>query len=175
MVSVTESTELQEGGSSVPQNAHVAASEVEGSTFLGMQNRVLFTTSQTGGVAGVIDISVQPGAGTPLHTNTREALIWYVTEGTLTFHTEQGQIQVKRNGAIFLPNGSTHSFANTSPSPSRALLVCVPGGFEGFLLELGGKLPTDTPAGPPPLEVTKLLGRLGEQYGVEIHRDASTS
>lgn len=170
MLTVTES---QEGRSTTPQNVHVASDEAQTSNFLGTQNRVLLTTAQTGGAAGVIDISIQPGAGAPLHTNTREALIWYVIEGTLTFHTEQGQIQVEKHGSIFLPHGSTHLFANASDRPSRALLVCLPGGFEGYLLSLGGKLPTDTPAGPPPAEAMKIIVPLAEQYGVGVNQDPS--
>ena len=165
MVTVTES---EEGRSTTPQNVHVASDEAQTSKFLGTQNRVLLTTAQTSGAAGVIDISIQPGAGAPMHTNTREALIWYVTEGTLTFHTEQGPIQVEEHGSIFLPPGSTHLFANTSDRPSRALLVCIPGGFEGYLLGLGGKLPTETPAGPPPAEAMKIIVPLAEQYGVDV-------
>ena len=173
MVTVAES---QEGRATTPQNVHEVSDEAQTSTFLGMQNRVLLDTAQTGGAAGVIDISVKPGAGAPLHTNTREALIWYVIEGELTFHTEQGQIQVEEHGSIFLPHGSTHSFANTSDRPSRALLVCIPGGFEGYLLGLGGKLPADTPAGPPPAEAMELMVRLAHQYGVAvIDQDPSAS
>jgi hypothetical protein len=36
---------------------------METSTFLGMENRVLMTASETEGAVGVIDVSVQPGAG----------------------------------------------------------------------------------------------------------------
>lgn len=67
---------------------------METSIFLGTENRVLLTASETEGTVGVIDISVQPGAGAPLHTNTREALMWYVVDGLLTFQTEQDPVGV---------------------------------------------------------------------------------
>jgi quercetin dioxygenase-like cupin family protein len=148
---------------------------MEISTFLGLENRVLLTASETEGAVGVIDISVQPGAGAPLHTNTREALMWYVMDGQLTLQTEQGPVEVAAGSASFLPRGSTHRFVNLSDTSARALLVCIPGGFEGFLLDLSGKLPTDVPGGPPPLEATDVMVRSAEPYGVKLHLQDSAS
>jgi quercetin dioxygenase-like cupin family protein len=145
------------------------------STFLGMENRVLLTASETEGAMGVIDISVQPGAGAPLHTNTREALMWYVMDGQLTLQTVHGPVEVAAGSASFLPKGSTHKFVNLSDTPARALLVCIPGGFEGFLLDLSGKLPADVPGGPPPLEATEAMARTAEPYGVKLHLEDSAS
>lgn len=146
---------------------------METSTFLGMENRVLLGASETEGAAGVIDISIQPGAGAPLHTNTREALVWYVIEGTLTMQTDEGSVQVTEGSATFLPKGGTHAFVNASDQTVRALLVCVPGGFEGFLLELSGKLPADVPIGPPPQDVLETMVSTAERYGQKIHLEDS--
>jgi quercetin dioxygenase-like cupin family protein len=148
---------------------------METSTFLGMENRVLLTAGETAGAAGVIDISIQPGAGAPLHTNTREALLWYVIDGTLTFHTEEGSVEIAEGSATFLPKGAAQTFVNASDRPARALLVCVPGGFEGFLLELSGKLPADLPAGPPSPDAIEIIARTGERYGTVLHLDDSAS
>jgi quercetin dioxygenase-like cupin family protein len=149
---------------------------METSTFLGMENRVLLTAGETGGAAGVIDISLEPGAGAPLHTNTREALLWYVIDGTLTFQTEEGPVQVTEGSATFLPKGATHTFVNTSDRPVRALLLCLPGGFEEFLLELSGKLPDDLlPPGPPSADVTEVIVRTAERYGQKVHLEGSAS
>ncbi len=146
---------------------------METSTFLGMENRVLLTGDDTQGAVGVIDISIQPGAGTPLHTNTREALLWYAIDGSLAIRTEEGPAQLAEGSAIFLPKGSTHSFANAADHPVRALLVCMPGGFEGFLLDLSGKLPVDVPVGPPPAEAMELIVSTAERYGQQVHLEES--
>jgi mannose-6-phosphate isomerase-like protein (cupin superfamily) len=142
---------------------------METSTFFGMENRVLLTSGETEGAAGVIDIAIQPGAGAPLHTNTREALLWYVIDGTLTIQTQEGPVQVAEGSATYLAKGATQTFVNMSDRPVRALLVCVPGGFEGFLLELSGRLPADLPTGPPSLEATELIVRTAERYGSKVH------
>jgi quercetin dioxygenase-like cupin family protein len=148
---------------------------METSTFLGTENRVLLTASDTDGAVGVIDITIQPGAGAPLHTNTREGLIWCVIEGQLTLQTEQGTLEIAAGSATFLPTGDTHKFLNLTDSPVRGLLVCIPGGFERFFLDLSGKLPADVPVGPPPPEATEILTRAAEPYGVNLHMEASTS
>jgi uncharacterized cupin superfamily protein len=118
----------------------------EESVFLGMSNRVL---SHQGGPddIGLAEITVAPGSGAPRHTNTREAVSWYVLDGTMTFELDGELIDVAAGGAVFFPRGGTHTFFNRSDRPARALLVCAPGGFEGFLLELGGRVPEQTPEG----------------------------
>jgi quercetin dioxygenase-like cupin family protein len=147
---------------------------METSTFLGMENRVLLKSDETEGAAGVIHIEIQPGAGPPLHTNTREALLWFVIDGTLTLQKEEGPVEVREGSASFLPKGATQTFMNASDRPVRALLVCMPGGFEGFLLELAGKLPSDVFASPPPAEALTAMVSAAERYGQRIHLDATT-
>jgi mannose-6-phosphate isomerase-like protein (cupin superfamily) len=148
---------------------------METSTFLGMENRVLLTSGETEGAVGVIDILIQPGAGAPLHTNTREALLWFVIDGTLTLQKEEGPVRVGQGSAIYLPKGAKQTFVNTSDRPVRALLVCMPGGFEGFLLELSGRLPADLPTGPPSPEAIELMVRTAQRYGSKIHVEESRS
>ena len=148
---------------------------METSTFLGMENRVLLKSDETEGAAGVIDILIQPGAGAPLHTNTREALLWFVIDGTLNLVTEEGLEQVAAGQASFLPKGHKQTFVNATDDKVQALLVCIPGGFERFLLELSGKLPADVPAGPPSPDAIQLIDRIGERYGLIQHLDDPAS
>jgi quercetin dioxygenase-like cupin family protein len=149
-------------------NVHVRADERRTSTFLGMDNHVLLGAGQTDGLLGVVDISVQPGAGSPPHTNTREALMWYGIAGTIVFDTENGPEALSPGDAVFLPKGGTHAFTNTSDREARALVLCLPGGFEDFLLELSGKLPTEVPAGPPTPESFETLVTTAARYDVVV-------
>ena len=150
-------------------HAHVSVEERQTSTFLGMSHHVLLGAEHTDGLAGVVDISAQPGAGAPLHTNNREALVWYGIEGTLVVETEDGPQSLAPGDAMFLPKGSAHTFTNRSDRPARALLVCLPGGFEEFLLELSGRLPVDVPAGPPPPDAIQVLATTASRHGVIVH------
>jgi quercetin dioxygenase-like cupin family protein len=154
-------------------NVHVGVEERQTSTFLGMDNHVLLTAEHTDGLVGVVEIAVQPGAGAPLHTNTREALVWCGIEGTLVLETEDGPSVLAPGEGMFLPKGHTHAFTNRSDGPARALLVCIPGGLEGLLLELSGKLPTTAPAGPPAPDAAEALATTAARYDVIVHSGAS--
>lgn len=153
----------------MPDTAVLSSDQTEVAVFLGMSNRILVRGDQTNGTLSAVKITVAPGAGSPLHTNTREALTWYVVDGTLTFQRHDGAVEVGGGELIFLPNGDTHAFVNQTDGPVTALLVCTPGGFEGFLLELGAKLPSEVPAGQPPEEAVAAIAAIGEGYGVHHH------
>lgn len=154
-------------------HAHVGVGDQLTSTFLGMDNRVLLGVGQTDGQLGVIDVSIRPGAGAPPHTNTREAIMWFGIDGTLVLSSEDGQQALAAGDAVFFRKGGTHSFMNMSDRPARALLVCLPGGFEEFLLELSGKLPVDVPSGPPSAEVIETLATVAAQYDMAIQTPPS--
>jgi quercetin dioxygenase-like cupin family protein len=154
-------------------NVHVSVNDRQMSTFLGMDNHVLLRAEHTDGLFGAVDISIQPGAGAPLHTNNREALMWYGIEGTIALDTEDGRTELAPGDAMFLPKGRTHAFTNLTDRPARALLVCLPGGLEEFLLELSGRLPADAPAGPPAPDVIETLAATAARYGVIVHAPAS--
>ncbi|WP_158844074.1 cupin domain-containing protein [Saccharothrix deserti] len=153
-------------------NVHVSVNERQTSTFLGMDNHVLLGTGQTDGLAGVVEITIQPGAGAPLHTNTREALMWYVIEGTLALETEDGRTVLAPGDVMFMPKGRTHAFTNPSDYPARTLFVALPGGHEEFLLELSGKLPADVAAGPPAPDTIETLVTTAARYGIIVHTPA---
>jgi quercetin dioxygenase-like cupin family protein len=123
MSEVIESSGVSTGA----MRPHVTPEQVKRSRFLGIDNHVLLTAEQTGGDVALVEITIEPGAGAPLHTNSREALVWYTVDGTLTLQTEQGLLEAPPGSAIFLPTGSTHTFVNASGRPVRALLVCIPG------------------------------------------------
>ncbi len=154
-------------------NVHISVNERQTSTFLGMDNHVLLRTGQTDGLVGVVDISIEPGAGAPLHTNIREALVWYGIEGTLVVETDDGRSELAPGDAMFLAKGRAHAFTNGSDRPARALLVCLPGGFEEFLLELSGMLPTNVPSAPPAPDTVETLAATAARHAVIVHSAAS--
>ncbi len=153
----------------MPDTANALTDEPELVVVLGTSNRILLRRDQTDGSISAVEITVPPGAGSPLHTNTREALTWCIVDGTLTFQRDDGPVEVGAGQSIFMPKGDTHAFANQTERPAKALLVCTPGGFEGFLVELGARLPAEVPPGPPPQEVLQAIAEIGDRYGVQHH------
>ena len=62
--------------------------------------------------------------------------------------------------AVF-PRDIPHTFHNRSATPSRVVVIIMPGGFEQFFAQVD----TLALAGPPSLEA---VGHLAEQHGVAI-------
>lgn len=138
-------------------------------TILGMRNRVLTTGDATDGAFGAVEITVPPGGGPPLHTNTRETLGYYGLEGTLSFVTESGDRELRPGGFVSLRKGGTHTFANKGDVEARALMIASPGGFERFFANAAHVLPADAPQGPPPPELVARHREISAAYGMEIH------
>ncbi len=153
----------------MPDTPNAVTDESQVVVFLGTSNRILARREQTDGSISAVEITVAPGAGSPLHTNTREALTWCIVDGTLTFRRGDRHVEVGAGEVIFMPKGDTHAFANRGERPAKALLLCTPGGFEGFLVELGAVLPPEAPTGPPSREVRHAITEIGDRYGVQHH------
>ena len=139
--------------------------------FLGMTNRLLASRDATDGSVSVVEITVGPGVGAPPHTNQREALTWYVLEGELTFFEGATPVTRRAGELIFMPADGVHTFLNQTDRDARALMICTPGGFEGFLVDVAAVLPDEAPAGPPPAEAMAAMERVGAQYGLILHLD----
>lgn len=137
-------------------------------TFLGMRNSVLATSEETDGAFGAVEITVPPGGGPPLHVNTREALGYYGLEGTLSFATESGAREVRPGEMISLRKGGTHTFVNKGDVAARALMIAMPGGFEGFFAAAAEQLPAEATQGPPPAELVSKLAEVSARYGMEL-------
>ena len=138
-------------------------------TFLGMRNDVLATADEADGTFGAVQITVPPGVGPPLHTNTREALGYYGLEGTLSFQTESGERRLRPGEFLALRKGGTHTFANKGETPARALMIASPGGFERFFADAAAALPAEAPPGPPPPEAIAKLAEIAAVHGMELH------
>jgi quercetin dioxygenase-like cupin family protein len=138
-------------------------------TFLGIRNKVLITAEQSDGAFGAAEITVPPGLGPPLHTNTREALGYYGLEGALSFVTEAGHRRLGPGEFISLRKGGTHTFANKGDTPARVLMIASPGGFERFFAAAAAELPAEAPEGPPAPELIAKLAEISAMHGMELH------
>lgn len=135
---------------------------------LGDRVRILATAEETGGTFGAIEEIVPPGGGAPLHVNNRESLAWYVAEGTLHFTSGSEVAELPAGSWFYTPAGSAHTFHNASDEPARALMIALPGGFEGMFTEIGRTLDAGEPTRPPTDEEIGKMMETAPRYGVEI-------
>jgi quercetin dioxygenase-like cupin family protein len=136
--------------------------------------RFLATGNETAGKYALIDATVPPGGGPPMHVHSREEEGFYVLEGAITFRVKEEDGSVKAMVAtpgmsVHLAPGSKHAFRNESEVPARMLILLAPAGLEEMFLEVGVELTdADSTARPPThAEIERLLA-IAPKYGVEI-------
>jgi quercetin dioxygenase-like cupin family protein len=82
--------------------------------------------------------TVDPGDdGPPPHLHREHQEAFYVVEGTLSFRAGEEAIEADVGSFILIPPGVIHTFSNRTEAPARCVNAYVPGGIEGFLVEVG--------------------------------------
>jgi quercetin dioxygenase-like cupin family protein len=153
---VAESRQVRAGGAAVYDLA-------------GAVHKVVLDGEATGGTAAIVEITLHPGAGTPLHSDAREDISLYVVRGELGFSTSEGSRTLDAGSSLFVPRGTVHGIANPGSTPVTVLMVSVPAGIEGFLKDAATVLPAGVPAGPPPPEALAAFGEVAGRYGITLH------
>jgi Cupin domain len=70
-------------------------------------------------------------------------------------------VRAKAGTFVFGPRGIAHGFKVVGDTPARMLLLCTPGGFEQFVVDLS------EPAPAPP-DMAKLV-TVAAKYKIDIH------
>jgi mannose-6-phosphate isomerase-like protein (cupin superfamily) len=125
-------------------------------------------SEDTGGVLSLLDFTVGPNDGPPLHIHHNEDETFLVLDGTFTIQIGDTTYDVSRGGCVFGARHVKHGFVNTGSSPGRLLVVATPAGIEHYFEEGGGLAQARTlppPAGAPDLE---LVTRVGAKYRFEV-------
>ena len=129
--------------------------------FLGLPTIVRATGQTTNGAFGLVENSMPPGFASPYHTHHLEDEAFYVLEGEMAFVCDGTWTFAKRGTYIFGPRNIPHGFKVLGNSPARMLLLCAPGGFDQFVVEMS------EPAPAPP-DMTKLM-TVAAKYKIDIH------
>lgn len=94
------------------------------------------SSASTGGAYAVLELTLSPGGGAPLHTHHREDEIFHIVEGVCEV-TVDGQAHRAEVGAVVvLPKHKPHAFRNPGDTPSRILITAVPGGLDEYFTAL---------------------------------------
>jgi quercetin dioxygenase-like cupin family protein len=92
----------------------------------------------TGGSFFMSETEIEPGfPGPPPHTHEHMHDMFYVLEGVLTLLVDGDTIDARPGTFVCAPPGTVHTFTNRSGAPVRFLNLSTPGGFEGYMRELG--------------------------------------
>ncbi len=130
--------------------------------FLGVPTRVLATAEQTGEAFGLLEHVIPAGFASPWHVHHAEDEAFYVVEGNMTFRCGDQTVPAGPGSFVYGPREIPHGFRVEGTQSARLLLLCTPGGFEHFIIDLSEPTP---PSGPPDMEQ---LMALAAKYNCEI-------
>jgi quercetin dioxygenase-like cupin family protein len=141
---------------------HVSPANAPHVYFLGFPTRLRATRETTNGAFGLVESwMMPPGFASPYHTHRVEDEAFYLLEGQMAFVCD-GRWTVAGPGTfVFGPRNIPHGFKVIGDAPARLLLLCTPGGFEQFVLEL-------SEAAPTPPDMAKLAA-VAAKLQIEIH------
>jgi quercetin dioxygenase-like cupin family protein len=151
----------------VPTQQRAYSNTREGAAFrfLGIPSLMRATSESTDGAFGLMEHWEMPvGFASPYHTHHREDESFYVLEGEIAFVCGGTWLKAGPGTFVYGPREIPHGFKVIGESPARMLLMCTPGGFEGFVLEQ--TTPIAEPPSPP--DMPKLM-ILAAKYGIDIH------
>lgn len=133
----------------------------------GDKDIIKVASEETGGTLTFMETVIPPHAGPPLHIHHRENEAFYVLDGDIKVVDNDREFQVTTGAFVFMPQESVHRFENVRDVPSTILLFFVPGGFEGYLMEMGEPVVEGQPPPSGPIDFEK-AARIGPKYGLEI-------
>jgi mannose-6-phosphate isomerase-like protein (cupin superfamily) len=89
----------------------------------------------TGGAYSILELTLPPSGGAPLHTHHREDEVFCIVEGTCEIQSGGETTLAVPGSVVMLPKGIAHAFRNPGQSPTTIVITAVPGGLEGFFEE----------------------------------------
>lgn len=127
------------------------------------------TGQETGGHYSFFEAVVPPHAGPPPHWHEREFEAFYILEGELTFHSQEGTVVAGPGSYVHIPMNLLHTFHNESNRPVRMLAIVAPAGMENFLEEIGRPVydRNATPAAVTQADIGKIVA-IAPKYGIGI-------
>ena len=128
--------------------------------FLGLPTILRATSKTTNGAFGLVEQVMPPGFAAPYHTHRLEDEAFYVLEGEMAFVCGGKWIAAGPGTYVFGPRNIPHGFKVLGSANARLLLLCAPGGFEQFVVEMS------EPAPAPP-DMARLMA-VAAKFEVDI-------
>jgi quercetin dioxygenase-like cupin family protein len=129
--------------------------------FLGFPTILRATGPTTNGAFGLIEQVMPAGFASPYHTHHLEDEAFYVLDGEMAFVCDGEWTKAGPGTFVFGPRNIPHGFKVLGEEPARMLLLCAPGGFTQFVVDMS----EPAPAAP---DMTKLMA-LASKYEIDIH------
>lgn len=116
----------------------------------GDEYRILLDGQGSGGTMTLIDATVPPGGGPPVHSHADADELFVVLHGALEISADDTVQTVKAGGRVFVRRNVPHAFFNRTDQPAQMLIFYTPAGVEEFFLTAGRPALDGEP--PPPVD-----------------------
>jgi len=102
--------------------------------------RIVASSEDTNGEYSLLEVSLSPGGGNPLHYHTRFTEEFFAVKGKLGLQYERSTVYLGTGEQQLIPIGIPHRFFNDSPEEIIFRVMLRPGqpGFENFLKAMFG-------------------------------------
>jgi len=101
-----------------------------------LSSLILARAENTGGNFALLDHTLPPRQGPPLHIHGREDEMWFILQGELRFKADDQIFRAPVGTFVFVPRGTPHCLQNIGETPARYLEMFAPAGMERFFEEL---------------------------------------
>ena len=129
------------------------------------------SSSQTSGRFSLFENRSSGQSKTPIHVHANDDETLYVLEGEMWAIIAGLAERVAAGDSVFLPRGTAHQLVNRTGAVAHYLLLCTPGGFEGFLAEAGHlRTAGEMPQAPSPMDLERLEAA-APHYGITLLTD----
>jgi quercetin dioxygenase-like cupin family protein len=146
----------------------VSDSAVSAFWSMGNSFSVRLSSAESAGALTLLEVVAPVGTGPPLHIHRREAEIFYLLAGRMTYRAGDESFELTPGASIYLPKDIPHAFRVIGDAPARFLALTAPGGIERLYEELGRTPDREgLPDRPSAEEIGGWLGA-APRYGLEI-------
>jgi mannose-6-phosphate isomerase-like protein (cupin superfamily) len=96
------------------------------------RNTIRVPSTETNGSMSILEVTLQPGEGTPMHIHEREDEAFRVLSGRVAFQCGDETFELAEGGLAVLPRGIPHKIACAGSVTATVMVILTPGGFEQF-------------------------------------------
>jgi quercetin dioxygenase-like cupin family protein len=114
----------------------VCSEQGEQLSLMGDDIRVILRSEDTDGQLTLVQQRSSPGAGVPLHVNTREDEVFQVLEGRVEFHVGDETVTAEAGTVVYAPRNVAHAFHVVGSGPALIQITMTPGGLEKMVEEI---------------------------------------
>ena len=93
---------------------------------MGLELRVTLPSGASGDVMTILETVNAPGFGPPLHRHV-ETEVFRVIEGRYLYEVDGERFEAGEGDTVSVPDGAAHAFVNIADTPSRQLVMMIPG------------------------------------------------